>query len=81
MSTRDCVVSVLEKVGAEQGRRLAPLADDLLLIDSGLDSLSFAIAVAKLEDLLGVDPFNSSESVDFPVTLADFVRLYDHATA
>ena len=31
--------------------------DDLVLLDSGLDSLCFAILVARLEDELGVDPF------------------------
>jgi hypothetical protein len=35
--------------------------------------------VTTLEDSLGIDPFNSAEWVDFPVTLANFVDLYDHA--
>jgi len=30
-----------EQVAAEQKRKLAPLTDDLKLLDSGLDSLSF----------------------------------------
>jgi hypothetical protein len=57
------------------------MEDELRLTECGLDSLSFAIVVASLEDALGVDPFNSSEWVDFPVTLGDFVRLYDRAVA
>jgi len=47
------------------------------LVQSGLDSLSFAIIVARLEDALGIDPFNAAESLEFPVTFDDFVRLYE----
>jgi hypothetical protein len=81
MSIRDTVVSVFKQVAADQGRALAPLTDELRLTDCGLDSLSFAIVVSSLEDSLNVDPFNSSEWVDFPVTLGDFIKLYDHAVA
>ena len=62
-------------------RRLAPLSDDLVLLDSGLDSLCFAIVVAKLEDELGEDPFATSEDIDFPITFGDFVRFYDRVPA
>jgi Phosphopantetheine attachment site len=79
--TRDIILSVFQDVATNQGRTLAPLEDDVRLTECGLDSLSFAIVVASLEDALGVDPFNSSEWVDFPVTLGDFVRLYDRAVA
>jgi len=79
--TRDTIVSVFNEVAVSQGRTLAPLSDDLRLTECGLDSLSFAIVVANLEDSLGVDPFNSAEWVDFPVTLGDFVQLYDRAVA
>ena len=77
MSVRSTVQSQFEQVATEQGRKLAPLAEDLKLIDCGLDSLSFAIIVARLEDSLGVDPFSSETAVDFPVTFGDFVRLYE----
>jgi hypothetical protein len=71
-------MSEMEKIAAEQGRTLAPLRDDLVLLDSGLDSLGFAILVARLEDELGMDPFTASEDVYFPVTLGDFVRVYEN---
>ncbi|HLJ37521.1 MAG TPA: acyl carrier protein [Steroidobacteraceae bacterium] len=77
MSVRSTVQSQFEQVATEQGRKLAPLGEDLKLIDCGLDSLSFAIIVARLEDSLGVDPFSSETAVDFPVTFGDFVRLYE----
>lgn len=77
MSVRLTIASLFKEVAKEQRRKLAPLADDLKLLDSGLDSLSFAIIVARLEDSLGFDPFNADEAVDFPVTFGDFVRLYE----
>jgi acyl carrier protein len=58
---------------------LAPLSDDMNLLDSGLDSLCFAILVARLEDTLGVDPFTASDDVTFPVTLGDLVQAYENA--
>ena len=76
-SIRSTVLSQFEQVAAEQQKTLAPLDDNLVLMDSGLDSLCFAIIVARLEDELG-DPFTASEDVYFPVTLGDFIRLYEH---
>lgn len=55
------------------------LTDGLALERTGLDSLCFAIIVARLEDKLGVDPFSSDEDVAFPVTVGDFVSLYENA--
>jgi hypothetical protein len=66
-------------VAKEQDKKLAPLADDLELVDSGLDSLCMAVLVARLEDSLGVDPFTSAEVTGFPVTLGEFIELYADA--
>jgi acyl carrier protein len=74
---RSTIGSLFEQVAAEQERKLVALTDDTRLIDCGLDSLSFAIIVARLEDHLGVDPFSSAATTDFPVTFGDFVRLYE----
>ena len=76
MSARSTISSLFQQVAAEQGKRLSPLHDDLSLMESGLDSLCFAIIVARLEDELGVDPFTASDEVYFPVTFGDFVKLY-----
>jgi acyl carrier protein len=77
MSVRSTVQAQFEQVAIEQERRLATLTDDVKLIDCGLDSLAFAIIVARLEDALGVDPFSSDDTTNFPVTFGDFVRLYE----
>lgn len=79
MSVRLRIMSEIEKVAKEHNRTLAPLTDDLVLLDSGLDSLCFAVLVARLEDDLKIDPFTASEDVEFPVTLRDFVAAYEHA--
>jgi hypothetical protein len=79
MTTKLTIMSEMRKVADEQAKTLAPLADELVLLDSGLDSLCFAVLVARLEDKLGLDPFTASDDVAFPVTLGDFVRVYEHA--
>jgi len=79
MDIRSEIVDQFTQVAQEQGIPLAPLTDDLALLDSGLDSLCFAIVVTRLEGLLEVDPFSSSEDVRFPVTFGEFVRFYDNA--
>ena len=81
MSVRAVMLAQLERVAREQKKTLAPLTDDLVLLDSGLDSLSLAIIVARLEDVLGVDPFSAADDAEFPVTLGDFIRLYEDAAA
>ena len=78
MSVRLTVMDQMAQVAREQGKTLAPLNDDLALLDSGLDSLSIAVLVARLEDRLGVDPFTTSDEVQFPVTIGDFVRAYEN---
>lgn len=75
MSVRSIILSQFEMVAKEQNQILMPLSDDLELLNSGLDSLCFAIIVARLEDALGYDPFSGDEAVDFPLTLNDFIRL------
>jgi hypothetical protein len=75
---RDEITNQFRVVAAEQDKRLAPLTDDLPLLDSGLDSLCFAILVSRLEDALGVDPFSASEDASFPVTLGQFVSFYEN---
>jgi acyl carrier protein len=78
MSIRLTIMDQIEQVAREHGKALAPLQDDLALLDSGLDSLGIAVLVARLEDRLGVDPFTASDDVQFPVTIGDFVRAYEN---
>jgi acyl carrier protein len=78
---RRAVVNSFKGTAQAQSRALQPLTDELVLIDSGLDSLCFAIIVAQLEDELGVDPFSDLEDAFFPVTFGEFVQIYEAAAA
>jgi acyl carrier protein len=77
MPVRSVIISQFETVAKEKKLTLPPLNDDLVLLESGLDSLSFAVIVARLEDELGVDPFSSDEDLEIPITLSDFIRIYE----
>ena len=74
---RSLIARELQLVAIEHGRTLAPLTDELRLLESGLDSLGLAIVVTRLSDLLGIDPFSSGKSAATPVTFREFVRIYE----
>lgn len=79
MSIRSEVLGQFQKVAEEQDKQLAPLVDSLTLLDSGLDSLCLAIVVARLEDVLGLDPFSAGEDTGIPVTVGEFIEFYENA--
>jgi hypothetical protein len=79
VSVRSSIVSQFDLVAKEKNQQLPPLSDNLVLLESGLDSLCFAIIVARLEDELGFDPFSADEEIEFPITLSDFIRIYENA--
>ena len=79
MTVRSLITTQMQSVAAQQNKALAPLNDDLVLLDCGLDSLCFAILVARLEDELGYDPFSTDDDVYFPTTFGDFVAFYERA--
>ena len=81
MSIQEKIYAEFAQVAREQDKQLAPLSEGLILLDCGLDSLCFAIVVARLEDALGVDPFTASEDVYFRVTMGEFVKFYENAAA
>ena len=79
MTTRDTILDEMRRIAREQKKTLAPLDDDAPLLTVGLDSLCFAILVARLEETFGVDPFGASDEVTLPVTVGDLIAFYDHA--
>jgi acyl carrier protein len=81
MSVGSEITALFVEVAEEQHKTLAPLSDELGLLETGLDSLCFAIIVARLEDRLGLDPFSVDDEIEFPVTFGDFIRLYENAAA
>ncbi len=81
MSVRETVISQIREIAGEHGADVPDFTDDLVLLDSGLDSLGIAILVARLEESLGFDPFTESDDVFYPVTIGDFIRFYENAAA
>jgi acyl carrier protein len=81
MSIRSTIIEQINRVAQQQSQRLAPLSDNLPLLEMGLDSLCLAILVASLDDELGLDPLSNEANASFPVTLGDFIALYEGAAA
>ena len=54
------------------------LGDDTILLESGLDSLGFAILVVTLEQRLGFDPFLLDDNAYYPKTFGEFVSYYEN---
>lgn len=82
MTIRSTIMQQITQVAEQQGKRLGALDDTVPLMASGLDSLCLAIIVANLDDELGIDPLSTITDAPYPVTIGDFIRLYENvATA
>jgi acyl carrier protein len=79
MSVRSTILEQFERVAQEQDKPITTFNDETALLESGLDSVCFAIIIASLEDILGVDPFFAAGASAFPVTVGDFIDLYERA--
>lgn len=66
----------IELVAKQNNKHVGTLTDDMILLETGLDSLCIAILVANLDDQLGIYPFDEE---NVPVTFGDFVQAYTHA--
>ena len=77
MSAKQVIIEEMNAVATMQNVSLAEFDDSLPMLESGLDSLGFAILVVRLEDRLGVDPFSAAETTAFPTTLGELVGIYD----
>ncbi len=58
------------------GKPARPIADDDLLVDTGLASLDLAALVARLERLWKIDPFLEAVAITEIRTVGDFCRVY-----
>jgi hypothetical protein len=70
------VVDKLRELLEEDDLPVPSLDDETVLLETGLDSLGFAVLVTRLEDELGYDPFSIMSEPVYPVTLAEFVDVY-----
>lgn len=79
MSIKEAIKSTYMDVLAQTGANLMvpELTDEVILLESGLDSLGFAILVATLEENLGFDPFTMMDEPIYPSTFGEFVAIYE----
>jgi acyl carrier protein len=56
---------------------VSALHDDSVLLESGLDSLGFAVLVVRLEETLGYDPFVLMSEPVYPKTFGEFLDIYE----
>jgi acyl carrier protein len=80
MSLRATILNEIQTVAERQKKTLpSSITDALPLNESGLDSLCFAILVARLEDITGRDPLSEAHGGRFPRTIGEFIALYEQA--
>jgi acyl carrier protein len=73
----DDIRRVFGEVWALEKGSVAPaLTAETVLLETGLDSLGFAIFVSSLEEALGYDPFTLSQDAFYPQTFEEFVSFY-----
>lgn len=73
---RDKITTAIQETSDLRGTEVVVLEDETVLLESGLDSLGFAILVARLEEELGYDPFVLMDVPVYPRTLIEFVEIY-----
>lgn len=80
MNVEQIIRDSLEQVALMANCQLiTDIKDDTVLLQSGLDSLGFAMLVAQLEEDLGVDPFSQMQIAVYPRTFGEFVSIYRQA--
>ena len=57
------------------------ISSDQVLLESGLDSLGFAVLVALLDEELDFDPFQEMEDAVYPTTFGEFLAIYENRKA
>ncbi len=79
MNTTRSTIEICYREALENAGVPAPEAfqDDLVLLQSGLDSLGFAILITQLENELGYDPFTMMEEAVYPRTFGEFFAIYE----
>jgi hypothetical protein len=77
MSTRDTIRHALIELFEEDELDVPEITDDLVLLETELDSLGFAVLVTRLEESLGYDPFSLMTEPVYPTTFGEFVAVYE----
>jgi acyl carrier protein len=70
------ITDEIARLLTEDGKPVPPIAPDDRLIELGLDSLSFAVLITRLERLLGDEPLDIIESGAYPRTVRELIAVY-----
>jgi len=72
------IEKIFTEVYEEQndGQPAPKVEDSTALLETGLDSLGFAILVSRLHEELGYDPFVTATEAFYPKTFGEFVNFY-----
>ena len=74
--TRKIILNEIIVVFAEEGVTFDEEMLGLPVMDIGVDSLTYAVLVARLEVKIGKDPFTEQPERGYPKLLSDFVDAY-----
>lgn len=74
---KSLIVELIRETADMRGTEVVNLSDETVLLESGLDSLGFAILVARLEERLGFDPFVMMDAPVYPRTFIEFIEIYE----
>lgn len=80
--TRDEISEIIRSIFVEvyerDGKRKydGNLNSNPVLLETGMDSLGFAVLVTQLEEKLDFDPFSDSEDAFYPTYFDEFVNFY-----
>jgi len=78
-SMRVQIIEAFKQASERRSRSLTfTFEDDAVLMESGLDSLGFAILVILLEESLGYDPFSIMDQPVYPRTFGELVGIYEN---
>lgn len=73
---RHAVLEEIDIVFNEEGVKFNEGMLNLPVMDIGVDSLTYAVLVARLEVKIGRDPFTENPERGYPKLLSDFVDAY-----
>jgi hypothetical protein len=74
---KNTIISLMREIAGDSGIELGTnISDETVLLESGLDSLGFAILISRLEEDLGYDPFTMMDDPVYPRTFGELVEIY-----
>ena len=75
---RRIIHETFSEVFQQQNPNLEPVqpTEETRLLETGLDSLGFAVLITKLEEEFDFDPFTESDEAYYPATFKELVDFY-----